>query len=91
MGLTGVPIACLQFQRNNKVFVPFFIVASNLHRGIYIALESIHGGPDMLLDFKQFADAQVVFRTVTILDQGLGLFTNQPKAAFIKSQHLPLV
>ena len=66
-------------------------MTSNLHRGIYIALEPVHWGPDMLLDFKQLADAQVVFRTVAIFDQGFGLFIINQTEHSSESQCLPLV
>lgn len=74
MSLVCVPLSSLQLKRNDKGSRFVFLATGDLDRGIDVALETIHRGPNVLFYLKQLVDAEIEFGAIAVLYQGVGLY-----------------
>lgn len=74
MSQVCVPFPSLEFQRDNKCFIASFVVTGDLDSCIDVALEPVHRGPNMLLNFKQFINTQSELGIIAILNKRVRLF-----------------
>ena len=66
MSLARIVPPCLNFQWHGKNPLLLALLMSNLNRRIHVPLESVHGRPNMLFDFKELVDANLRLSAILI-------------------------